>query len=300
MRLLKKICVDNYYAASSWNMEIAAKYIFEVDSCLLEASYFEHYHDKTLVKKVIELPTSYGCPMKCGFCASSHIKKIQQLSSSTITEIYKYIFSDADILANDNQVISFTGMGDLFFTIDEVEDAINKIAKSNNKTHFTVSSCCWTSQLLQRVEVMAKTVKFRAIQFSFVSCDPFIVRKVIPFYPLKIYNPKDYYNLIERSPLNSFRINYIMIRNLNDSDADFNEFTKLFSQVRNKVTIRIAKLNETVASNRNNLLSPDIDRMRELKCKLDENGFRSYLFYSAQNDNMNCGQLITECTIGNY
>ena len=62
----------------------------------------------------------------------------------------------------------------------------------------------------------------------------------------------------------------------------------------------LSKLNETVASNRNNLLSPDIDRMRELKCKLDENGFKSYLFYSAQNDNMNCGQLITECTIGNY
>lgn len=297
MHLHRKIRVENYYNASSWNYEIATKYIFEVASSFLEASYFEHYHNQMLVKKVIELSTSYGCPMKCGFCASSHIKSIWPLSADLIKDIYKYIIFDADVKKNESLVVSFTGMGDLYFTINAIEDSIIFIASSNANAQFTVSSCHWTSELLKKIELLAEKVSFRAIQLSFVSCDPLIVEKVIPFYQNKPFVTKDYLNLIETSKLSNFRINYIMMKDLNDSEEDFIDFIKLFEKVKNKVVIRIAKLNETAASERNRLLPPEIQSMSEFKQTLNDSGFNAYLFYSEQNDNMNCGQLVTECII---
>lgn len=297
MRLYKKLYTENCYQASSWNFEIAKKYIFEVDSLFLEASFFVHYLDGVFVKKVIELPSSFGCPMKCGFCASSHISKVTPLSANVIEEIYEYVLSEEGVATNESLVVSFTGMGDLFFTISSVEEVIKSIARYNENAQFTVSSCCWTTGLVERIERLSTEVKFRAIQCSFVSCSSRVVQRVIPFYGNDLFIADNCANLIETSSLNGFRINYIMVNNLNDSDNAFDEFIRIFRRVRANIVVRISKMNETAASKRNGLLPPDISRMMDFNRRLTENGFSSYLFYSAQNDNMNCGQLVTECMV---
>ncbi len=56
----------------------------------------------------------------------------------------------------------------------------------------------------------------------------------------------------------------------------------------------IAKLNETNCSMKNGLFSPDDNALNILKTKCDEKGIEAYVFKSFNNDNMNCGQLITE------
>ena len=85
-----------------------------------------------------------------------------------------------------------------------------------------------------------------------------------------------------------------MINGINDSVKDFFEFIDLFQRVKERIVVRISKLNETEASISNRIRPASSEKMRQFYLILKDNGFNSYLFYSYKNDNMNCGQLINE------
>lgn len=71
-------------------------------------------------------------------------------------------------------------------------------------------------------------------------------------------------------------------------------FVGLFAALKENIVVRISKLNETNCSKANGLLSPDIASMKQLEEICTQNGIKAYTFCSEKNDNMNCGQLITE------
>ena len=85
-----------------------------------------------------------------------------------------------------------------------------------------------------------------------------------------------------------------MIDGINDSDDNIHEFMNKIGFIKEKVTIRISKLNETKASNRNCLKIPSEDKLNHIKEVLESEDFNCYVFFSLKNDNLNCGQLITE------
>ena len=58
--------------------------------------------------------------------------------------------------------------------------------------------------------------------------------------------------------------------------------------------IRISKINVTQASKKNGIIGASIERMSEFREQLQAQVYKAYLFYSHKDDNMNCGQLITE------
>ena len=100
--------------------------------------------------------------------------------------------------------------------------------------------------------------------------------------------------MFANSSIRNLRINYLMIKGLNDNCEDFKRFVDLVDCIKNKVTIRISKMNNTIDSKKNNLMPPDINSLFELRDYLLKKGFNVYVFYSMIDDNMNCGQLITE------
>ncbi len=61
---------------------------------------------------------------------------------------------------------------------------------------------------------------------------------------------------------------------------------------KNKVKVRISRINETASSINNNLKCGSIKNMQRLSELLSEENIENYIFYSKKNDNMNCGQLI--------
>ena len=84
------------------------------------------------------------------------------------------------------------------------------------------------------------------------------------------------------------------MKGINDSKDDFDAFISIFEEVKNKIIVRISKINLTDSCKRNSIISSPIEKMEEFKQQLMENGYNAYLFYSYVNDGMNCGQLITE------
>lgn len=152
--LCNKYSTTNTYAGSDWNFEETTKYIFSNNHEYIEAGYFIHYlqagNSMEEKKHVIELPSSYGCLMKCGFCASSQINNIHALDAEEIYEIFTYIFDHNQLESKKHILVSMMGIGDLYFTMNTVEKLLQKIHCNYNNIYFSVSSCYWTELMVKK------------------------------------------------------------------------------------------------------------------------------------------------------
>ena len=291
IRLIDKIKNENQYSGSDWNYEITYKYIFEIDNILIEAGQFYHYYNDlgklTLKKEVIELPSSSGCPIRCSYCASSYIKKCQVLSANQIVEVFEFIYNN-NVVYDHMLLVTMTGIGDYTLNYENIDKAMLVINSKYRNIVFTISSCIWNKESIARAEELAKQVNIRAINITYVTHDSTIINKLIPYYKKQDYNISKTMLLFENSSLNNLRINYVMINEINDNDNDFDLFVKYMGNLKERVVVRISRMNITHASRKAELLPPDLERMNAFKKHLEKFGFKAYMFYSLQDDNMNC------------
>lgn len=293
MHLRQKIVVENKYAGNGWDFEKTTKYVFEMDQMLLEAGYFEHYLGEKFVKAVVELPVSYGCPAHCKFCATSAIETFRKLTPDQMTELMDYIWMEQRLEEKDYVLLSVTGTGDLQYNFRNVKQFLERLAPYHN-LHVTVSSCLWNAEALSEIERLSEKIAIRNVQITYVSDDEKVLGSVIPVYLQKRSCLDEVLAYLKHSGKRYYRINYIMIHNVNDSEESFHDFANKIKKVRDQAVVRIAKLNETEATKRNGLWPAGMEKMTRLQEILDEQGVRGYLFYSFKNDSMNCGQLVTE------
>lgn len=300
MKLIKVYCTEGKYQTRSWVAEKTYKYIFEIDGDYVESGCFIHYADEGMTRyteHVIELSTSIGCPMKCAFCASSKIRNVRVLAAQEIFDMFYHIYQDKVQKFSEpiRLVVSFLGIGDLFYTIDHVLAAIEMICKIDANALFNFSSCFWTSEMLEKIAAFDLVNNIKTIQTTYVSAKPEIAKQLIPgLFRFAFDFKKIIANMVNKFPRHKIRINYLVIKNTNDSADDFYMFVDMLKGIETRIFVRISKLNTTAASSTNSLFAPDISRMTKLMNILENANIESYLFYSFQNDKMNCGQLITE------
>ncbi|MCM1414985.1 MAG: hypothetical protein NC430_03550 [bacterium] len=293
MKELQKLKVENRYAGSNWNFEKTTKYIYEINGNKIEAGYFEHYMDGSLIKTVIELPQSYGCPGKCKFCASSSIDSFLQLDENLLEEMFERIYCENGLDKSPYVLLTMTGIGDIFFNFDNVKKFLINIKEYRN-LYVTLSSCFWNGELLKIISELNKYIRIKNIQITYVTSKEDELKKIIPFYQGHAFCFDEIIQQIKMSDKEYYRINYIMIKGINDSKKDFDSFRDIIGCVRDKVIVRIAKLNETGTTKRNGLVPTDISTLESFHKFLQQKNINSYVFYAYKNDNMNCGQLITE------
>ena len=298
--ILKKI-VSNDYSGSDWNYELTTKYVFEINAKRVEAGYFVHYlkqesrrKELSLVKEVIELPSSQGCSVKCAYCASSHIKEVQLLSEEEIYQIFQYIYEDNEIAGKNYLLVTMTGIGDYSLCANRINSVIEKINSKYDNIYFTISSSIWTDVAIDRAVELSKKVNLRTINITYISHDRDKVRKVIKNYELM----DDYFERIiyrfSQTNLSQFRINYIMIKGINDCFSDYEAFVRICEPMKERLKTRISKLHNTFASKKAKLITADYKTLLQFQEFLEGRGYHSYLFYSYKEDQMNCGQLLTE------
>lgn len=283
----------NTYSGSDWNREETTKYVFEIAGYNIEAGYFEHYRDDVFVKNVIELPQSYGCPSKCKFCASSAIEEFRPLTADEMLELFEYIYREKKLETKPYVLLTMTGMGDLYFNFDNVMEFLQKVGRYRN-IYITLSSCLWNVQMLKRMESLSDQLRIRNIQITYVSHDQEKLAAIIPLYQKLEYDFAALLEYIRLSKHDYYRINYIMIQNVNDSMDAFEQFQKLIAPAGQNLVVRISKLNETGATRRNHLYPTKVSELEKFQQLLEKSCKKSYIFYADVNDNMNCGQLITE------
>lgn len=158
----------------------------------------------------------------------------------------------------------------------------------------TLSSVLWNAELLRKVELLSHMIPIKNVQITYVTDCTEKLSAIIPIFKQKEYSFHEVISFIQQSDKDYYRINYILIKGVNDHQDDFNRFISYLKDIKDKMMIRISKLNETEASKRNELYSTTIETMEQMNQFLQNAGIHSYVFYARKNDHMNCGQLITE------
>lgn len=293
MEIVQYIKCDNRYAGSDWNREKTIKLVFQDDNRKYEVGYFEHYFNDRFIKSVIELPISYGCPSKCKFCASAAIDDFSQMNADQMQKLFEYIYFNKFLYKKDYVLLTLTGTGDLFFNAENVREFLLRLSTYKN-LYVTLSSCLWNLQLIKMFDQLSDKLRIRNTQLTYISSKENIIRNIIPIYQERKIDFDEIVNYIKSSNKKYYRINYILIEGLNDTIEDFNILKNILIEIKDKIIVRISRLNENKSTKRNNLHPTSIEIMKQFKELLSEAGIKSYIFYSEKNDNMNCGQLITE------
>ena len=294
MELINTFYSTKQYLSRYWNNQQTKKYLFVVNNKQVEAGYFIHYMENKIVRHIIELSASHGCPMKCKFCASSSITPVKGLLQDEIFEVFEYIYNDNNLSTCDYVLVAMAGIGELYFTFDNVKEFVLKANTNYDNLRFATSSCCMDSGLFTALENLSKQVTFDNIQITHISTDVEKNKFLIPGIP-KLINSTEVAKLISLSTLDVIRINYLLIKDINDSTDDIKRFAECYLPIKDNIVVKISTLNATATSRLNKLESGDIDRAREFCNYLEELGFICYVFHSFLDDKMNCGQLASEC-----
>ena len=204
-----------------------------------------------------------------------------------------YLYESNNLAEQRYVLVTMTGIGDIYFNYANVEKFFLKIKRYNN-VYFTISSCLWNVDMLQKVDILGQQVRMRYVQITYVTDEKEKLGEIIPFYQKCENSFEDVLHYVAGSTQTYYRINYIMIKGVNDGVEDFHKFRDNVKNIADKVVVRISKLNETRTTRRNHLHPTDISPMEDFQSILQEVGIKSYIFYACKNDNMNCGQLITE------
>lgn len=263
-----------------------------------EAGYYVHYKGAELVEKVIELSTSYGCPFKCKYCASSSINEpVTVLKPSFLFDMLSDICEKNSITAQDEFVLTMTGIGDYSNTFLETNAFLCRVKDHYPKCKVILSSCAWTDTLISHAaELLSEGITIKYLQWTYISTNIDKVHDVINNLPdeYDIQSSNIIREAIDKNKAlqHVFKYNYLMIKGVNDSDEDFDLFVAFVKEIKSNIVVRISKLNDTQSSKDNYLEPPTIGRLEILRKKCEENHIEAYIFWSEKNDNMNCGQLI--------
>ena len=88
------------------------------------------------------------------------------------------------------------------------------------------------------------------------------------------------------------KLNYVVIKNINDSKSDIDKMVEYLEPVKKDITIKLSFLNYTQKCKENNLFSPNVNKMKNILETIKSKGFDCYLFGTENNTELGCGQLV--------
>ncbi len=192
---------------------------------------------------IISLPTQLGCPIACDFCISKENKFLGNLTSEQMIHL---IMESKKELTNKDFAISFTGEGEAYLNAKNIQKVINHFENDDNVLFFRICTSGIKINNLSAIKSEKKSLNF---QFSMHS--PFNEKRKQLIKKTK--NLKDIISAIQDSShlFNEIAINYVLIKDFNDTQKDLIEFEKLIPK---NWTI---KLNPLIESKKNELKKSD-------------------------------------------
>lgn len=189
---------------------------------------------------IVSFPTQIGCAIGCTFCISSLNPFTRNLKSHEMTELINFGISHA---TSDKVLISFTGEGEPFLNLKEINKTIIANEHNNKITTFRLCTSGIRPNLFEAVTTSIKPINLQVSLHS-----PFDIerKKLIP----KTKPVCDIFNALEAHSerFNEIAINYVLIQDFNDSISDLKALSSL---VNKKFVIKLNPLlddSEFVAS----------------------------------------------------
>ncbi len=181
------------------------------------------------------MSTQVGCAMGCRICRTARMGFVRNLSAGEIVS-QLLVVRNADPSSRITNVV-FMGMGEPLANFDNTVRAVRILTHPNgpgiSRRRLTVS----TSGLVPRIRQLGETVRAKlAVSLNAVTDEQ--RNRIMPInrtHPLaELLRALEDYPLPRRERIT---IEYVLIRGLNDSDADARELVRILNPIRAKVNL---------------------------------------------------------------
>ena len=214
-----------------------AKYLFKLkDNEKIEAVFMNHDYGQSLC-----ISTQVGCNMGCSFCESGRLKKVRNLETYEMVEQILKIEKDLSLRITH---IVLMGIGEPF---DNYENVMNFIDVVNHPKgisigarHITVS----TSGIVPKIKEFTNQDKQVNLAISLHAPNDEVRSKIMQIN--KAYNIREIISAVKEYIKKTNRrvtFEYIMIKDINDSDILANELARLLKGIN--CYVNIIPYNET-------------------------------------------------------
>lgn len=228
-----KLCWPSY-RVSYKSIDGSIKYLFSFeDKNNVEAVYIPYENRATIC-----LSSQVGCSMGCCFCATSHLGFIRNLSSAEIIGQLVTILNDNNCDRAMHLNLVFMGMGEPLNNLKEVMRAFDVFHDANGfnipARRITIS----TSGIVPGIEQLSTYTKRPALALSLNATTDKSRSQIMPVN--KAWNLHDLTTALKNFPLRnreSFTIEYVIIKDVNDSIDDARRLALFANQFPSKVNI---------------------------------------------------------------
>ena len=213
--------------------DVATKYLFELDNGDSVESVVMHDHERTTVC----MSSQVGCAMACDFCATGKMGFFRNLSASEILDQFTAIekdLSEGEAVTN----IVFMGMGEPLANYDQTMKSVRLLSDPNgyglSEKRITISTVGLAPQMRQFAMEGLKC----NLALSLNAATDAVRTRLMPInekYPIDeaLDAAKEWALATKRK----VTLEYVLIRDVNDTDADAKRLRKLMSRLPCKLNL---------------------------------------------------------------
>jgi adenine C2-methylase RlmN of 23S rRNA A2503 and tRNA A37 len=299
MRIVQVLESQMAYAARTWDLEHASRYILAVNGRMVEFSHFKHFKAGEYVKDVIEIASSFGCTVGCHHCAAADLPHMQALTADEIVAAALLIAERHQLSkASSNLLITFSGIGEASLLRTPMFESARRLQARFPSAEFVMTTVGIRPDFISAVGDLSDELDLKFLQVSVFSAEAQAVRSMMPLGDKLGYEPEALVGAMAAERRLRYRLNYVVIDGLNSEESQITSILEMFEPLRGNSVLRVSRLNETSASKRNGLRQPSESTVRMVVAKAITAGWDAYHFYSHGDDRLNCGQLAGSYLVG--
>lgn len=255
------------------------------DGHVIETGYYN------LDENTFCISSQIGCLMRCVFCATtlpSELSNKPFIRNLTKKEIIQEVENIIKILPSkrlkSKQILfSFMGMGEPLLNYDNVVGSIKFLSKKYPYSRTTISTIGNRPNLMKKLakEKIDTTLK---LHLSLHASNNKIRKTILPSTE-QLKPALEALEYFSRTRNIKSKVNYVLIKGLNDSKKDALELARILKPY--SFTVKLSNLNDI-----NGLKTSPIDKFRVFEKVLNEKNIETCRFFSIGTDiKAGCGQL---------
>lgn len=173
-------------------------------------------------KTIISIPTQIGCIIDCSFCISKEKKFIRNLKSEEMIKLYKESIKYAN---NKNILLSFTGEGEPFLNLKEINEVIRQTEKDNIIKGYRICTSGIVPQQLSKIYYSIKPINLQiSLHSPFTNKRKTIIEKTKSVEKILLEVKKN------ESLYKEIAFNYVLIEGFNNNIEDLNKLKEIIDK----------------------------------------------------------------------
>ena len=190
-------------------------------------------------RDTICISSQVGCPVDCKFCLTALMGLERNLTAGEIVSQVLYVARENGLKATDSRInVVMMGMGEPLLNLDNVLKATRLLTNEDgigmSQKRITLS----TSGIVPKIEEMGKAAVRPKLAISLNASNEEQRRELMPI--TRKYHLKDLMEACKAYPLRPWErltFEYVLLKGVNDSDADAKRVVRLISRLNCKVNL---------------------------------------------------------------